>query len=564
CGLIWTAAFALAAVGALNLISVAFAVLFIGLSVDFGIHFALRYNEAYGQGISSTAALQSAAGSVGGAITLTAVAAAIGFFAFLPTDYRGLAELGLIAGGGMFIALFLNLTLLPAAIALLPPKRPPLAPPRSGPPLLARTRRYPILAVSIAVVIALGGAALVPSAKFDFDPLNLKDSTTESASTIFELLDDDRATPYSITVLADNLETADRIAKKLAAVDSVRGTLTLSNFLPKDQDPKLELIENASFLLSSLFTAPSKPPSRQSSYAPMALEKFKDRLKIFLEQEKPGDEALKQEITRLQMALTAFGKKFGGDEKAWNRLRDNLLSTLPGRLSALKEGLNATVTVGQKDLPKNILARQLAADGRARLEVYPKGNMRDSDELRRFVSAVREVAPRATGAPVVILEAGNTVIAAFLQAALTAALGIAILLIVLLRSARDVTLVFAPLLLAGLLTVAASVIAGLSFNFANVIVLPLLFGLGVASAVHLLARERREGDGIDVLETSTPRAVIFSALTTIGSFATIALSAHPGTSSMGVLLTIAIISTMASTLFVLPAMMTLWQATRSA
>lgn len=560
CGLIWTAAFALAAVGALNLISVAFAVLFIGLSVDFGIHFTLRYKEAYGQGVSSTAALQSAAGSVGNAITLTAVAAAIGFFAFLPTDYRGLAELGLIAGGGMFIALFLNLTLLPAAITLLPPKRPPPAPPRSRRPLLAQTRRYPVLAACIAVVVAGGSAVLIPGAKFDFDPLNLKDSTTESASTIFELLDDDRATPYSITILTENLGAADKIAKTLAALDSVRGTLTLSDFLPKDQEPKLELIENASFLLSSLFTEPSSPPS---SGAPKALKKIQNRLKTYLAQETPNDEGLSREARRLLTAVTAFAKKFRGDEKAWDQLRDNLLSTLPGRLSMLKEGLDAAATVDRNDLPKSILARQIATDGRARLEVYPRGNMRNSEELRRFVSAVREVAPRATGAPVVILEAGNTVITAFLQAALTAALGIAILLIVLLRSARDVILVFAPLLLAGLLTVAASVLADLSFNFANVIVLPLLFGLGVASAVHLLARERREDGGIDVLETSTPRAVIFSALTTIGSFATIALSAHPGTSSMGVLLTIAIISTMASTLFVLPALMTLWPTTRT-
>lgn len=558
CGLIWTAAFALAAVGALNLISVAFAVLFIGLSVDFGIHFALRYKEAFSKGISSNAALQAVAGSVGNAITLTAVTAAIGFFAFLPTDYRGLAELGLIAGGGMVIALFLNLTLLPAAIAVMPPRRPDPSPQTSTQKLLGLSRRFPIPVLGIAILIAVSGLTLVPNAKFDFDPLNLKDETTESASTIFELLDDDQATPYSITVLVDSLKEADRIAGELSLMAPIRGTLTLSDFLPNEQESKLELIEDASFLLSSLFTEPSKSLENTRPESSPDIEELQQRLSRYLEQPDSEDAPLTQAIQELDHVLSMFDAKYGKDDAAWRQLHVSLLSTLPGRLSLLREGLDATAPVTESDLPASILARQIAPDGRARLEIYPKGDMRDAKELKRFVSAVRTVAPRATGAPVVVLEAGNTVIAAFIQAAITAALAIVVLLILLLRSLRNVTLVFAPLMLAGILTVAASVLAGLPFNFANVIVLPLLFGLGVASAVHLLSRERIEKDAIDVLETSTPRAVIFSALTTIGSFATIALSSHPGTSSMGVLLTIAIISTMIATLFVLPAMMRFW------
>jgi predicted RND superfamily exporter protein len=126
-----------------------------------------------------------------------------------------------------------------------------------------------------------------------------------------------------------------------------------------------------------------------------------------------------------------------------------------------------------------------------------------------------------------------------------------------------VILVFAPLALAAVLTVAASVLFELPFNFANVIVLPLLFGLGVASGIHLVTRERDAAAGQDVMRTSTPRAVVFSALTTIGSFGSIALSSHPGTSSMGILLTIAIALTLACTLIVLPALMAIWRLPES-
>ena len=160
--------------------------------------------------------------------------------------------------------------------------------------------------------------------------------------------------------------------------------------------------------------------------------------------------------------------------------------------------------------------------------------------------------------------AGTAVVVSFLEAAAISVILISLLLIVLMRSIREVFLVFAPLTLAALFTVAATVVLDLPFNFANVIVLPLLFGLGVASAIHLIMRERDEAGFENVLQTTTPRAVLFSALTTIGSFGSIALSSHPGTSSMGTLLTIAIAFTLVSSLIVVPTLMFLWPRSGSA
>jgi predicted RND superfamily exporter protein len=236
------------------------------------------------------------------------------------------------------------------------------------------------------------------------------------------------------------------------------------------------------------------------------------------------------------------------------------MSTLGPRLRALRTALNAD-GVSLKTLPRALRDRQVAADGAARIEVTPRHDMRDRGALARFVAAVRSVAPHATGGPVVIFEAGETVVAAFLQAAATSVVLIAILVVVLLRSIRDALLIFAPLVLAALLTVAATVVLDRPFNFANVIVLPLLFGLGVASGIHYVLRERDEAGYDGLLGTSTPRAVVYSALTTIGSFASIALSSHPGTSGMGVLLTIAITLTLICTLIVLPALMARFRKT---
>ena len=555
-GLVWTAGVGLAVVGQFNLISVAFAVLFIGLSVDFGIHFGLRYREDVDIGVDQGNALRGAASGVGGALTLCAVAAAIGFFSFLPTDYLGLAELGLIAGIGMFIALFANVTVLPAILALMPVRRTIRAagdtrPGRVHPFIRAHARAF----AWCGLVLGVAAAALLPRAGFDFDPLNLKDPATESVSTLFDLMDDSRSSPYSITVLAPSLAASRDLADRLAGLPEVDDAETLLDFVPGGQVEKLDIITDM-----SLFLAPSLDPAQEKERSDDAADRTALASLIAgltALEDANVDDATRNAAMRLRTAVELIRPSGALDAAALAEMRRRLLSGLPGRLAALRLSLEAG-PVAIDDLPKTVRSRQMAADGRAKVTVYPKENVHDRDALRRFVAAVRAVAPTATGSPVVILEAGNAVIASFRDAALIALVAIGLLLAVLLRRLRDVLLVFAPLVLAALLTVAASVLFDLPFNFANVIVLPLLFGLGVASGIHLVTRQRDVAAGDDVMLTSTPRAVVFSALTTIGSFGSIALSSHPGTASMGILLTIAITLTLACTLLVLPALMEIW------
>ena len=548
-GLIWTAGFATWAVGTLNLISVAFAVLFIGLSVDFGIHYGLRHKESLDGGADPDTALEAASTGTGGALSLSAVAAAIGFYAFLPTDYRGLAELGLIAGSGMFIALFANMTVLPALLILFP-----LTPSqrRSDPAFIAKLseffRTHARRVIWVAVVLGMAAALLVPRARFDFDPLNLKDPQTESVSVLFDLMQEPDANPYSITVLAGSLTEAQTTAAKLSKLPEVRSVRTVADYLPADQDEKLDMIGSMALFLVpalSLETVKKAPGSAQIEQGIAGL-----KAKLRLSDSKAAG--------RLAAALEAFKTTNPEDLKALER---RLLSGFPGRLQVLRQSLKAS-PVTLDDLPRDLWVRQVAGDGRAKIEVFPKADMRDRAALDRFVVAVRTLAPHATGSPVVILEAGNTVVKAFRDAGLLAAVAIALLVVILLRRLRAVLLVFAPLILAALLTVALSVVFNLPFNFANIIVLPLLFGLGIASGIHLVMRDGaeqagQEGGSNTVMATSTPRAVIFSALTTIGSFGSIALSSHPGTASMGILLTIAITLTLVSTLTVLPALLAL-------
>jgi hopanoid biosynthesis associated RND transporter like protein HpnN len=559
-GLIWTGFFAAAAIGELNLISVAFAVLFIGLSVDFGIHFALRVEEEMAAGKQIDAALAGAASGVGGALTLTAVAAAIGFFSFLPTTYRGLSELGLISGAGMFIALFANLTVLPALLRLMPP-----APGqrRAAISLGVRAQEWIVghagRVALVALALGLLAAAALPFARFDDDPLNLRDPESDSVATLLALLDDPRIEPYDINILTPDLESAATLAERLEQLPEVARAASLRDLVPTEQDEKLAIIEETAYFLTPLFMAgsPVSPPDAEARRAAV------ERVKRALETMAGGPAAV--EAARLARALGGLDTS----PEILAALERALLGTLPGRLDALEQALGAG-PVALENLPEDLVGRYLAADGRSVVDVYPVEDLRDPARRRAFVDAVVRVAPEATGAPVIITAAGRAVVEAFLQAAGLAVLLITLLLFAMLRDVRDSLLVLAPLVLAALLTVAASVVLGRPFNFANVIVLPLLFGLGVASGIHMVSRHRAghgaghgAGGRVEILHTNTPRAVLFSALTTIGSFCALALSKHRGTASMGELLTIAIGLSMLTSLIVLPALLALASRAKS-
>lgn len=544
-GLVWTAAFAFFALGSLNLISVAFAVLFIGLSVDFGIHYGLRAQEYFTGDNNPEQAFVTAVQGVGGALALCAIIAAIGFYAFLPTDYNGLAELGLIAGTGMFIALFANLTFFPAVLTIFGGGRGRNARvnrlwSKIFTQLRLPTRFFKVI-ILLSFLSAVAGLAMLPKLSFDFDPLNLKDQKTESVSTLLDLIRDDASNAYSIDILAPDLITADALAAKLDLLPEVKQTRTLTSFVPTDQDEKLLIIDDLNLLLGTSLSGPmgavGNGDSREKQQVALA------RLIKALENTgSPVQDAFKKALQSLEP----------GDLKP---LQGSIFASLPDRLRDLKLSLQAT-PVALADIPESLVKRQIAKDGRARIEVLGNGDMRDRGQLKKFVMAVQGVAPNAIGAPVIILAAGDAVVKSFYLAGSIAAFMIALLLLAVQKRIKDVVLVFIPLLLAGLWTTSVMVMFDIQFNFANLIVLPLLFGLGVAGNIHVLIRSTRKIEETHI--SSTPRAVALSALTTIASFSSIALSSHPGTASMGVLLAVSVSLSLIATLVVLPALITLF------
>lgn len=553
-GLIWTAALATATVGELNLLSVAFAVLFIGLGVDFSIHFALRYLETDISARNNAEALMATGESVGGALTLSAVCAAAGFFAFMPTDYVGLAELGQIAGMGMFVALAANLTVLPALLKLAKLKT-VLNSQSPGAAKFAnflQLRAKPIL--GCAGIVGLASLLLIPSMTFDFNPINLRDPSSESVATYMDLAADPDSSFYSIDLLVPGIEDIDAATDALQSLEQVGTVISVASFVPNDQDKKLALIDELAFVLAGVLAPlPQDAPATAEENREIAAN-FIDTLAARSAQ----DDALGTAAGRLAQAITSLGT--GNDDPSdttISELERRFVTNVPYMFDRLDAALLAA-PVDLETMPENIISQWVSADGQARMLIQPASGITSNKDLQVFADAVSAVASGATGTPVIVTEAGRVILNAFFVASAIAFIAIIAILFAMLRRPADVLLILLPLILSAAMTIAIAVIFGLTFNFANIIVLPLLLGLGIASAIHLVMRWRRAGNDMSIVASSTPRAVFFSAMTTIAAFGSLTVSGHLGMRSMGLLLAIALTSTLISTLIVLPSLMTVF------
>ncbi|MGH6609717.1 MAG: MMPL family transporter [Burkholderiaceae bacterium] len=543
-GLAITTAFGLFVYQSLNLISVAFAVLFVGLGIDFGIQFSVSYRAHRFARDDTSAALVGTARDVGPSLALAAAATAIGFYAFLPTDYRGVSELGAIAGTGMLVAFATTITLLPALLRLLPTtgERAPI-----GYLALAPVDRFIIERRSqirmAAAIIALISIAAMPSVEFDFNPLNLRSAETESVSTLLDLMRDPETSPNTIDVIAPSLDEAQSFARRLAALPEVSQAVTLASFIPAEQQQKLALISDAALLLDATLNPISVSAAPDDSQLVEAMKSTAESLQKLAPQQPNADAA---RVSRALIALASAGQAE----------REALRAAIVSALNATLDQLRASLTAGPvtlQTLPSELINDWRAKDGSARIQVTAKGDSNDNETLQRFVEAVRTVAPNASGPAVSIQESGKTIVAAFVEAGLWAFAAITILLAIVLRSARDVLLTLAPLVLSGLTTLALCVVLPIPLNFANVIALPLMLGIGVAFNIYFVMAWR--AGSIGLLQSSLARAVIFSALTTAIAFGSLWLSSHPGTSSMGKLLALSLCCTLVCVLFVLPALL---------
>ena len=546
-GLSITTAVGLWMVGSLNLLSIAFAVLFVGLGVDFGIQFSVRYRSERFKSDDLRLALKKAAERSAVPLSLAAMATAAGFLSFLPTDYKGISELGKIAGVGMLVAFTTSITVLPALLRLLNP------PGESEPvgyaflaPVDYFLEKHRVVIIVGTLLIAVAGLPLLYFLRFDFNPINLRSPKVESIATFLDLRSDPNTGANAINVMTNSDADAKKIEERLSKVPEVLRVMSLDSFVPEDQPAKLKLIGQGNKILNPALNPDSidAPPSDQENVE--SLKGSAENLR-----RTAGDAKGPGAVASRRLA-DALSKLADSDQATRDKTQAIFVSPLKVVLDQLRNSLQAQ-PVGLKTLPADLVNSWKTKDGLTRVEALPRGDPNDNDTLRKFAAAVLAAEPNAIGGPVSILKSGDTVVRAFIHAGITALLVISFLLWLALRRVTDVLLTLVPLLVAGAVTLEICVLIGLPLNFANIVALPLLLGVGVAFKIYYVTAWR--SGRTNLLQSSLTRAIFFSALTTATAFGSLWLSSHPGTASMGKLLALSLVTTLAAVLLFQPALM---------
>jgi hopanoid biosynthesis associated RND transporter like protein HpnN len=546
-GLSITTAIGLMMVGSLNLLSIAFAVLFVGLGVDFGIQYSVRYRSERFKSNDLRAALEKAAERSAVPLSLAAMATAAGFLSFLPTDYKGISELGAIAGVGMIVAFVSSITVLPALLNLLNP------PGESEPvgyaflaPVDHFLEKHRVVIIAGTLLVVLAGLPLLYFLRFDFNPINLRNPKVESIATFLDLRKDPNTGANAINVMTNSDAEAKKIAARLETLPEVLSARWLESFVPEDQPAKLKLIAQGAKVLNPALNPESIDPAPSDQENVEALKGSAETLrKTAADAKGPGAVASR----RLADALS---KLADSNQATRDKAQAIFVNPLKVVLEQLKESLQAQ-PVTLKTLPPELVNSWKTKDGLQRVEALPRGDPNDNETLRKFAAAVLVAEPTAIGGPVSILKSGELVVKAFIEAGVWALVVISLLLWLALRRITDVLLTLVPLLVAGAVTLEICVLIGLPLNFANIVALPLLLGVGVAFKIYYVTAWR--SGRTNLLQSSLTRAIFFSALTTATAFGSLWLSSHPGTSSMGKLLALSLLTTLAAVLLFQPALM---------
>ncbi len=545
-GLAITTALGLMVAGAFNPISVAFAVLYVGLGVDFGIQYSVRYRTERYEHDNLDEAISRAAENSAIPLSLAALATAAGFLSFVPTAYEGVSELGKIAGIGMLVAFLGSITVLPALLHLF---NPPGEKADLGYAMLAPIdnfmERHRIKIVAATLVLAVAGLPLLYFLRFDFNPMNLRSPNVESIATYLDLRNDPNTEANAVQLLTPSAEAAKQAEVKLAGLPETQRAMSINFFVPEDQGPKLAAIAQAAKVLDPVFEEDKlAAPTDQENVA--ALRGAAESLTQSASgRSGPGGVAM----THLAALLTRLAD---GPAQARAGIQDVFATPLKTALDQVASSLRATPVTMDK-LPADLVGDWVTSDGRYRVQASPNGDSNDNETLRRFASAVLAVEPNAIGGPISILEAGNTISFAFIEAGLWALASISILLWIVLRRIGDVLLTLVPLILAGAFTLEICVLIGLPMNFANVVALPLLLGVGVAFKIYYVIAWR--AGATNLLQSSLTRAIFFSAMTTATAFGSLWFSSHPGTASMGKLLALSLIMTLLAAVLFQPLLM---------
>lgn len=527
-----TLALAVLVVGSFNTLALIFIIMFFGLGVDFAVHFVVAAVAADDTGAPRLSPVAAAA-STGPALALCLLTTTLGFLSFWPTPYRGLGELGVMSALGMLVAFVLTASFLPALLRLLPNRRRSL-------PTLPLDRPLPRAVAMGNLLLAVLLVPLALELRFDFSVLALRNPAAESMQALRDLQADGQVTDYSLHVLVPDVERAEQLAADLEDHPLVATAVTVSSLVPAEQDAKAALLEPLCGWRTELEIVPvDELPdaaiwAEARAYLEAARDAFADADRSAVDRFL-GATAQLDDRDRLA-ASSVIGRQL---ERALTEI-DTRLRAAPVRVATL---------------PDELLEPFRGVDGRWLVRLQAAKPLTTPQAIDEFVTALEPLVPNYAGRAVIEAGVGALVVTSFQTAATLALATIGLVLLFVLRSLRDALLVLLPVIASLVVTLAAAQLAGLTLNMANILVVPLIVGLGVDTGVHIVHRHRQQGGLDSASGAGTRRAVLISGLTTLGTLASLSLSPHRGAASIGLLFLIAISALLWFAYWVLPGLL---------
>jgi hopanoid biosynthesis associated RND transporter like protein HpnN len=528
-----TLGYATLAVGSFNTLSMLFVVMFFGLGVDFATHLALRLQADQATNADS---MITAIHDMAPALALCTLTSAIAFLSFTPTAYTGMAELGIISAGGMVIALLLTLLMIPALLTLWPSLKTP-------PPLTFLSVKWlpkyqtPLTLILLAVMP--GALYFASHLEFNYSVLSMRDADSPGMKALTRLQESGQQTDYSVILLADTAKEASRLKTRLTALESVASVQIPADVIPTAQADKYQRIMAVAELYRDLWTPPEL--DEQTLTLSSARE--------YLEAQMPS---LKGQRLLIAQQIATFAKTLETDPANLALFDASLAQQLHRSNQDLMDLLEATPFTFSA-LPKPFQERLISPQGQHLVSVQPRVALTDKAKTDRFINDIRSVEPRIAGRSAVEWGIGEVVVNAFREAIVLTLCGVMICLILYFRNFLTACLVLVPIAFTLILTFAVSSFLALSLNMANILVVPLIIGLGVDSGIHVTHRFFK--GGALKHQRATRRAVLISGLTTLGTFFSLILSPHQGAASIGLLLTVAIAWLLLLSLFLLPSLL---------
>ncbi|MBL0225097.1 MAG: MMPL family transporter [Geobacteraceae bacterium] len=560
--------FATLAVGHLNILSMVFAIMLIGLGIEYGIQVVLRYQEELKSGESGLSAIETGLSANIRSIIMAAATVAFAFLTFAFTDFKGIAELGIIAAGGVVICVIATFTVLPAMLIMLERFRSTPALPVDSPPPPLQSHRLrhlfsrPRLVIALSLLLSLACVYPTVQTRFDYNLMNLQARGLQSVEYAYKLMRSKENSGYFAVVTARDRAEARQLSERLEKLPAVDHVVSLLALVPDQQEEKLAELAALRLVMDSVRPAPYEENLRVMEL-PAIFENFRDRVDKLNKSLETAKAVEAQTVGAFLATLDGFFTSLEQekDRNALGMLREfqgGMFAELPDKLRMLKESLEAA-PVSESDIPKELKQRFVGKSGKLLLQVAPKGEIFEREPLEAFVKQVQSVVPNATGEPVMVYESLTVLRDSYLKAFLYAFAGIAVILLINFKSLRFALIGSLPLAAGLLLMVGGMWLSGISFNSANIIVLPLILGVGIDSAIYIINRYR-QGDETpeQVALSSAGIGVFLNALTILFSFGALMVAHHQGVFSIGAVMSLGMAASVAVFMVFLPALLEIW------